>query len=407
MKKMLLLVMAIAIIAVSFVACGTKQAASTAAATTAAATKAAATTAAATQAPATQAAATTAAATTAAATSAAATTSAALPDPSTIKGEIAIMVPSADHGWTGAVLHAAEVKKDELTKAGYKSVNVYAATDEASQIQQVEDLIAKGKDAVAGIAILPYDNGLQATLEKVSAAGIPFTQFDRLIDSDAMTTCVAKVVTDNVKIGYKSAEKFAADGMTTDSIVYILSGDTSSAASSRTEGFKKYLKDNGWTDDQIKKVTESPSTGWDPAEAKTQFTNWVDSTNFKDGTGVYVYCHDDGFVAGVLEVLSSGAVDSAKLDILKKNFKAICGCSYPSDLQKIMSGTHETAKAPDGCDVFSVTYDPTKIQEAVNFLLEYLGGAKFDVDQTIDPTVITKENMSQFTPFDTWETESK
>lgn len=320
-----------------------------------------------------------------------------------IKGEISICVPSADHGWTGAVLHAAQEEADKLQGEGIKAV-VYAATDEANQIQQVEDLIARGSGEISGIAILPYDNGLQATLEKVSAADIPFAQFDRLIDSDAMTTCVAKVVTDNVAIGYKSAERFAKeDGMTADSTVYILSGDTSSAASSRTEGFKKYLNEAGWTQEEIDNVKESPSTAWDPATAKTTLQDWIDSTNFTDGTGIYIYCHDDGFVPGIFELLGSASIDSSKLDIIKKNLKAVCGCSYPTDVQELMDGTFASATVPEGCDVFSVTYDPTKIAEATEDLIKSLGGEKMDVDQTIDPTVITKENMDQFTPFDAYE----
>ena len=54
--------------------------------------------------------------------------------------EIAIMVPSADHGWTGAVLTYAQEKADEINAAGGDyTAKVYAATDVDNQIQQVDE----------------------------------------------------------------------------------------------------------------------------------------------------------------------------------------------------------------------------------------------------------------------------
>lgn len=43
--------------------------------------------------------------------------------------EIAVMVPSADHGWTGAVLSYAQEKVDEINDEGTYSAKLYAATD--------------------------------------------------------------------------------------------------------------------------------------------------------------------------------------------------------------------------------------------------------------------------------------
>ena len=74
--------------------------------------------------------------------------------------EIAVMVPSADHGWTGAVLTYAQEEAEKLTDEGNYEVKVYAATDVENQIQQVDDLLSN-PDNLAGIVILPYDNGLQ------------------------------------------------------------------------------------------------------------------------------------------------------------------------------------------------------------------------------------------------------
>ena len=76
--------------------------------------------------------------------------------------KIAILVPNADHGWTGAVMTYAEEKAAEVNSAGKYDATVITSTDAANQISQVEDLIAnKTADAVV---ILPQDNTLEATL---------------------------------------------------------------------------------------------------------------------------------------------------------------------------------------------------------------------------------------------------
>lgn len=49
---------------------------------------------------------------------------------------IAVLVPSADHGWTGAVLNYANEKADELNAEGYK-VTVLASTDPKNQQEGV------------------------------------------------------------------------------------------------------------------------------------------------------------------------------------------------------------------------------------------------------------------------------
>ena len=54
---------------------------------------------------------------------------------------IAILVPNADHGWTGAVMTYAQEKAQELNDAGKYAATVITSSDAANQIQQVEDLI--------------------------------------------------------------------------------------------------------------------------------------------------------------------------------------------------------------------------------------------------------------------------
>ena len=119
-----------------------------------------------------------------------------------------------------------------------------------NQIQQVDDLLSN-PDNLAGIVILPYDNGLQSTIEKIATADVPFVQFDRVIESDIINEkVVANVKGDNEGIGYETAKRFIADGLTKDDYVYEMIGDNSSVPELRSKGFRKYLTEQGWTDEE-------------------------------------------------------------------------------------------------------------------------------------------------------------
>ncbi|NLA53884.1 MAG: sugar ABC transporter substrate-binding protein, partial [Clostridiales bacterium] len=55
--------------------------------------------------------------------------------------DIVILVPNADHGWTGAVLTYAEEKAKEINDGGKYTARVISSSDSANQITQVEDII--------------------------------------------------------------------------------------------------------------------------------------------------------------------------------------------------------------------------------------------------------------------------
>ena len=97
--------------------------------------------------------------------------------------DIVILVPNADHGWTGAVLSYAEGKAKEINDAGVYTARVIASSDPANQITQVEDII--DNKSAKTVVILPYDNTLEATMRKLVDSGIPFVMFDRVIDAVA------------------------------------------------------------------------------------------------------------------------------------------------------------------------------------------------------------------------------
>lgn len=321
--------------------------------------------------------------------------------------EVAIMVPSADHGWTGAVLTYAQDKAEELNaNADFSSkyvAKIYAATDTENQIQQVDDILANAGN-LAGIAILPYDNGLQSTLEKIAAADIPFVQFDRVISSDVINAkVVANVKGDNEGIGYETAKRFLKNGLTTDDYVYEMIGDNSSVPELRSKGFRDCLRENGWTEEELDTViVKSAATGWSRDTGKELFESWFDSSQCDPSKKIWLFTHDDEITIGVLESINGGALEEAKKAEFLKSLQTLAGSSGLAEMYAVLKDKHQTIKKPS-YDIFSVTYDPAMIKEAVDVLVKGINGESVEQDYIIPVQVVDANNVNEFQPFGSYD----
>lgn len=319
--------------------------------------------------------------------------------------EIAVMVPSADHGWTGAVLNYAQEKVDEINEEGSFSAKVYAATDVENQIQQVDDLLSNTGN-LAGIVILPYDNGLQSTLEKIAAADVPFVQFDRVINSDVIDAkVIANVKGDNEGIGYETAKRFIEDGLTKEDYVYEMIGDNSSVPELRSKGFRTYLQEQGWSDEEIDAVVvKSAATGWSRDTGKELFESWFGSTQCDPAKNNWIFTHDDEIAMGIMESLNGAALDESKKEEFLKNFKALGASSGLAEIYAVLKDKHQTITLPDSYDLFSVTYDPAMIKEAIDVMVKHTNG-ETDIEQNyvIPVHVVDSENVAEYQAFGTYE----
>ena len=318
--------------------------------------------------------------------------------------EIAIMVPSADHGWTGAVLTYAQEKAEEINAEGNYEAKVYAATDVDNQIQQVDDLLA-APDGLAGIVILPYDNGLQSTLEKIAVAGIPFVQFDRVINSDILDENVlANVKGDNVGIGYETGKRLLADGLAKEDYVYEMIGDNSSVPELRSQGFRDALKEAGWTDEDIEAaVVKSAATGWSRDTGKELFESWFGSAQCDTSKKLWIFTHDDEIAMGVLESLNGSALDETKKAEFLGQLQALAGSSGLAEMYAVLKDKHQTIARPTDYDIFSVTYDPAMIKEACDVMIRGLSGEEIEKDYVIPVSVVDAENVDEFQGFGNYE----
>ncbi|MHB8061033.1 MAG: hypothetical protein ACYDG2_00140, partial [Ruminiclostridium sp.] len=114
--------------------------------------------------------------------------------------------------------------------------------------------------------------------------------------------------------------------------------------------------------------------------------------------------HDDEVGMGVLESLNGSALDATKKVEFLKQFKALSASSGLAEIYAVLKDKHQTIALPTTYDLFSVTYDPAMIQEAIGAMVKSLDGDKtIKQDYVIPVSVVDKANVSKFQAFGTYE----
>ena len=314
--------------------------------------------------------------------------------------DIAILVPNADHGWTGAVLTYAEEKAEAINAEGKYTAKVISSADPANQISQVEDIIEN--ESAKSIVILPQDNTLETTMKKLADSGIPFVMFDRVIDTVA-EQAVASVKGDNEGIGAETAERFIAAGMVPGDKILIMPGDNSSVPQMRNDGFFGVLLENGWTQEQVDAIESTAYTGWSRSEGKKLFTEWLDSRTVEEiAEYKWIFTHDDEIGMGILEALKSSEIDTAKKEAFLAAGVHLASSSGLNEMYSVIKGIHQkdyAAEVAGLADLFTVTYDPAMIQIACDDMITYLDGGEVTKDHVIPVDVVDATNVNDFRGF--------
>ena len=314
--------------------------------------------------------------------------------------DIAILVPNADHGWTGAVLTYAEEKAEAINAEGKYTAKVISSADPANQITQVEDII--DNESAKSIVILPQDNTLETTMKKLADSGIPFVMFDRVIDTVA-EQAVASVKGDNEGIGAETAKRFIAAGMVPGDKILIMPGDNSSVPQMRNDGFFGVLLENGWTQEQVDAIESTAYTGWSRSEGKKLFTEWLDSNTVEEISACkWIFTHDDEIAMGILEALKSSEIDTAKKEAFLSAGVHLGTSSGLNEIYSVLKGIHQkdySAEVAGLADLFSVTYDPAMIQIACDDMIASLDGGEVTKDHVIPVSVVDATNVNDFRGF--------
>lgn len=312
--------------------------------------------------------------------------------------DIAILVPSADHGWTGAILSNANAWAAEINAEGTYSAKVITATGDADQRSQIED-IAANKNYKA-VVILPYSNAVESSMEILASSGIPFIMVDRIIDS-VTDDAVATVKGDNYQIGYKTGERFIDQGLNNDSKILIIPGDNSTVPTTRNEGFFDALADAklNITIDSAN-VEVLPSTDWSRANAKTSFISFVEgNTDFGDYD--FIFTHDSELAMGIFEVLNESGLTAAQKNTFFGNGEVVLASSSGLDeAYAVLRGETYQDSYSKLKDFFDVTYPPEMIATALDLMVEYLDNGSVANDTiVVEVDVVDETNVDQFKGF--------
>ena len=312
--------------------------------------------------------------------------------------DIAILVPSADHGWTGAILSNANAWAAEINAEGTYSARVITATGDADQRSQIED-IAANKNYKA-VVILPYSNAVESSMEILASSGIPFIMVDRIIDS-VTDDAVATVKGDNYQIGYKTGERFIDQGLNNDSKILIIPGDNSTVPTTRNEGFFDALADAklNITIDSAN-VEVLPSTDWSRANAKTSFISFVEgNTDFGDYD--FIFTHDSELAMGIFEVLNESGLTAAQKNTFFGNGEVVLASSSGLDeAYAVLRGETYQDSYSKLKDFFDVTYPPEMIATALDLMVEYLDNGSVANDTiVVEVDVVDETNVDQFKGF--------
>jgi len=314
--------------------------------------------------------------------------------------DIAILVPNADHGWTGAVLTYAEEMAAQINEGGTYSVAVLPASDQADQIAKLEDII-ENKSA-GNVVILPYDNTLETTMRKLVDSGIPFVMYDRVIDA-VYEACVSSVKGDNEGIGIATAQRFIANGLQPGDAVLIIPGDNSSVPQMRNDGFFTTLLANGWTEDQVGAIHSTDYTGWSRAQGKQLFVEWLDASTVDEITATkFIFTHDDEIAMGMLEALKGSEIDPVKKEAFLRAGVNLGTSSGLNEIYSVLKGIHQkdySEEVAQLADIFSVTYDPGMVQIAIQDMVDLLDGKDVPKDHVVPVSVVDAINVADFRGF--------
>ena len=328
------------------------------------------------------------------------------PAPDAAKKTIYVLTPSPDHGWTGAIGVAAEEKVAALNAEGKYEVIMQTFATADDQTKLIEDIIAKEhEEGTVGVAMLPAGNDVEGAIQQLIDANIPYTAADRIIPGVA-ASAVSNVKYDNIEIGAAAAAWLVANGMKPGDKAYVVEGDGSSADTDRTKGFNDYLLGNveyagakietPWAN--LDSVSYSGPTGWNPANAQTQFENYM--SDAKNADTKYIASWDDGLSCGVFDALEGTSIDDATKAKFLEGKPFITGCGGAQAMYDIIAGTSTayTCTASFG-GVMSVTYPPAMIQVTIQAMVDYFDGKDVLQDNTQSAEQVTKDNVANYKGF--------
>ncbi|QHJ72075.1 substrate-binding domain-containing protein [Planococcus halotolerans] len=278
---------------------------------------------------------------------------------------IGISLPSATHGWMGALIDNAEQQAKELQESEGIEYVMTNAADPNKQANDVDDLIAQGVDV---IVMLPIESAaLTPVGQKVKDAGIPLVIVDRELENDAATVVVKG---DNEGIGINAGEYFIEQLNGQGKIVEI-SGPPSSVTEQRGSGFKEAIDGQDGME-----IIASQSGDFSTEKSLEVMENILQANPEIDA----VFTQDDGMALGVLQAIK----EAGRTDI-----QFVTGAGGAKQVFEDIQN--------DGLMSATFLYSPTMVRDAVKIAGELAQGNEPEETMVIkEATQVTEENVDEY-----------
>jgi ribose transport system substrate-binding protein len=278
---------------------------------------------------------------------------------------IGISLPSATHGWMGALIESAENQAKSLKKSDGIEYVMTNAADPNKQANDVDDLIAQDVDV---IVMLPIESAaLSPVGQKVKEAGIPLVIVDRELENDAATVVVKG---DNEGIGI-NAGKYFIEQLKGKGKVVEITGPPSSVTEQRGAGFKEAMD----SEEGIE-VIASQSGDFSTEKSLEVMQNILQAHSHIDA----VFTQDDGMALGVLQAIK----EAGRTDI-----KFVTGAGGGKAVFENMK--------EDGLITATFLYSPTMVEDAVKIAADIAKGKDPEESMVVkDATKVTKENVEEY-----------
>lgn len=281
---------------------------------------------------------------------------------------IGVSVPSQDHGWMGGVVWWAQRTRDELLNGDeHVKVTVVTAKDAGEQVNQIENLMVQGIDA---LVVLPHEpDPLTNICEQAAKKGIFLVTVDRNLARPVQSL---SVVGNNPEFGRKCGETLVKQLGGKGKIV-IMEGVPCQVNTDRVEGFKSEIaKAPGIT------ILDSQPTDWNPEKALKLMENFLQKNPQIDA----VWTGDDDVLVSAIKAYE----ESGRKDI--KCF--IGGAGSKVIIKKVLER--------DPLVPFDVTYPPDMIAVGIRNAVKALRGElPAETRNIVVPAeVITPDNAKDF-----------
>ncbi|SEP59754.1 monosaccharide ABC transporter substrate-binding protein, CUT2 family [Virgibacillus subterraneus] len=278
---------------------------------------------------------------------------------------IGISLPSATHGWMGALIDNAENQAKEIKDSEGIDYVMTNAADPNKQANDVDDLISQGVDV---IVMLPIESAaLSPVGQKVKDAGIPLVIVDRELENDAATVVVKG---DNEGIGV-NAGKYFIEKLNGEGKVVEITGPPSSVTEQRGAGFQEAMEGAEGIE-----VVASQSGEFSTETSLEVMSNILQAQPEIDA----VFTQDDGMALGVVQAIKEAG---------REDIQFVTGAGGAK-------GVFESIR-DDGLISATFLYSPTMVRDGVKIAADLAQGE--DPEETMvvkEATKVVKDNVEEY-----------